>query len=121
MSRQILKGILFLALVLTLGEVFVHGAAISQQTADYNCAFCELLKTLVSKQNAMDKKMDDISQQNRNLERKIDLLLGTQANCSTGRTRVVIYMNFISVGKQQYDDHRNNRIHMNRVSWRCAS
>ena len=116
MPRQILKGILFLSLVLTLAEVFVHGAALSQQTTDYNCAFCKLLKTLVSKQNAMDRKMEEISQQNKNLEGKIDLLLGAQANCSTGRTRVVICMNFISVGKKQYDDHRNNRIRMNRVS-----
>lgn len=91
MSRQTLKGILFLALVLTLGEVFVHGAAaVSQQTVDYNCAFCKLLKALVSKQNAMDRKMEEISQQNKNLERKIDQLLGAQANCSTGKTRVEV-------------------------------
>ena len=35
----------------------------------------------------MDRKMEEISQQNKNLERKIDQLLGAQANCSTGRRR----------------------------------
>lgn len=85
MSRQIFMGILCLGLLLSLGEVFVRGTTLSQQTTDYNCAFCKLLKTLVSKQNAMSKKLEEISQQNKNLEKKIDLLLGEKANCSSGK------------------------------------
>ena len=38
---------------------------------DNNCAFCQLLKTLVNKQ--------------RDLEKKIDILLGAKLNCSEGR------------------------------------
>ena len=39
----------------------------------------------MSKQNAMSKKIEEISQQNKNLEKKIDLLLGEKANCSSGK------------------------------------
>ena len=86
LSRLIFMGILLSFGFLQSRERFVRGQSfLSQQTTDYNCAFCKLLKTLVSKQNAMDRKMEKLSQQNKNLERKIDLLLGAKANCSEGK------------------------------------
>lgn len=64
MAGQILKRILFLLLFPCPCEKLVCGT-------DYDCAFCQLLKTLVNKQ--------------KDLEKKIDLLLRAKANCSEGR------------------------------------
>ena len=64
MAGQILKGILFLLLFPCFCEMLACGT-------DNECAFCQLLKTLVNKQ--------------KDLEKKIDLLLGAKLNCSEGR------------------------------------
>ena len=86
MSRPTYLEIFLICFILSPSDVLVFGARLSQQTTNYNCPICELLKTLVSKQNTMEKKMEEISRQNTNLERKIDVLLGTKANCSAGKT-----------------------------------
>ena len=64
MAGQILKGILFLLLFPCFCEMLACGT-------DNECAFRQLLKTLVNKQ--------------KDLEKKIDLLLGAKLNCSEGR------------------------------------
>ena len=49
------------------------------------CDCCKLLKTAINKQTDMDEKISEISQQDRNLERKIDLLVASKDICSEGR------------------------------------
>ncbi len=78
MAGQILKGFLLLLLSQFMCESLVCGSALTQRTTGNGCAICKLLKTLVNKQN-------EISRQNKDLEKKIDLLLGAKANCSAGR------------------------------------
>ena len=79
MASQILKGILYLLSLLSLRERLVCGnAALSQKTTVDECDCCKLLKTVINTQN-------EISQQNKNLEKKFDLLFGATANCSEGK------------------------------------
>ena len=85
MASQILKGILYLLFLLFLCERLVFGTALSQQTTVDECDCCKLLKTVINKQTVMDRKISEISQQNRNLEKKIDLLVGSRDKCSEGR------------------------------------
>ena len=85
MASQILKGILYLLFLLSLCERLVCGTDLSQKTTVDECHCCKLLKTVINKQTDMDKKISEISQQNRNLEKKIDLLVGSSDNCSEGR------------------------------------
>ena len=88
MASQTLKGILYLLFILSLCERLVCGTAraLSQKSTVDECDCCKLLKTVINTQN-------EISQQNRNLEKKFDLLFGATANCSEGR-------NFIREDKQ---------------------
>ncbi|XP_078356736.1 microfibril-associated glycoprotein 4-like [Oculina patagonica] len=69
MAGRILKGILFLLFFQFMCESLVCGAGLSQRTTGNGCPICKLLKTLVNKQ--------------KDLEKKIDLLLGAKANCSS--------------------------------------
>lgn len=85
MASQILKGILQLLFFLALCERPVCGTALSQKTTVEECDCCKLLKTAINKQTDMDRKISEISQQNRNLEKKIDLLVGSSDQCSEGR------------------------------------
>lgn len=75
MAGRIFKGILCLLFFASLFEVLLCGALPTTP----NCAICKLLKTLINKQN-------EISQQNKDLEKKIDLLLEAKANCSEGKS-----------------------------------
>lgn len=71
MTGHIFKGVLFPLFFLSLSEVLVCGAA-SEETTDGNCgAVCQLLRTLVYEIEGLD--------------RKINLLLGLDSNCSYGR------------------------------------
>lgn len=72
MAGRIFKGLLCLLFLPSFFEVFFFCGALPTTP---NCPICKLLKTLISKQ-------DKISQQNINLEKKIDLLLEAKANCS---------------------------------------
>lgn len=78
MAGGILKGVLCLLLFPSCFEVLVCGALPTTP----NCPICKLLKTLINKQ-------DEISQQNKNLERKIDLLLEAKGNCSEDKTFIL--------------------------------
>ena len=82
MASQILKRILYLLFLLFLCEWLVFGTALSQKTTVDECDCCKLLKTVINKQN-------EISQQNRNLEKKFDLLFGATANCSEGKRLIL--------------------------------
>ena len=62
--------------------------ALSQKTTVEECDCCKLLKTAINKQTDMDRKISEISHQNRNLEKKIDLLVGSSDKCSEGRKPV---------------------------------
>lgn len=84
MAGQIFKGILFPLFFLSLCERLVCGTALSQKTTVDECDCCKLLETVINKQKDMDRKISEISQQNRNLEKKIDLLLGSKGSCSEG-------------------------------------
>ena len=92
MTSQILKGILHLLFLLSLRERLVCGnAALSQKTTVDECDCCKLLKTVINKQTDMDRKISAISQQNRNLEKKIDLLVGSSDECSEGKNAFEYY------------------------------
>ena len=67
MEGRIFKGIFCLLLLLSFSEVFFCGALPTTP----KCPICKLLKTLISKQD--------------NLEKKVDLLLEAKANCSEGK------------------------------------
>jgi len=54
------------------------------------CDCCKLLKTAINKQTDMDGKFSEISKQNRILEKKIDLLVGSSDKCSEGRKLLII-------------------------------
>ena len=73
------------SLLLLFFPCLVCGNALSQQTTSDECDCCKLLKTVTAKQKDMDMKINEIYQQSRNLEKKIDLLLGSKDNCSKGR------------------------------------
>ena len=83
MAGRIFKGLLCLLFLPSFFEVFFFCGALPTTP---NCPICKLLKTLISKQ-------DKISQQNINLEKKIDLLLEAKANCSQGKTFILSYRN----------------------------
>lgn len=85
MANQTLKGILYLSFFLSVCERLVYGVALSERTTVDECDCCKLLKTAINKQTDMDEKISEISQQNRNLERKIDLLVASKDICSEGR------------------------------------
>ena len=74
MAGRIFKGILCLLFFPSFFDVLVCRALPTTP----NCPICKFLKTLINKQ-------DEISEQNKNLEKKLDLLLEANANCSEGR------------------------------------
>ena len=97
MASQILKGILHLLFLLSLCERLVCGTALSQKTTVDECDCCKLLQTVINKQTDMDRKISEISQQNRILEKKIDLLVGSSDECSEGKNAFKYYHHKLNI------------------------